>query len=177
MKKNVVIYCGSRYGNNPAFSALAGMIGEYLGKNGYTLIYGGGSIGLMGVAADAAMAAGGEVIGIIPEVFIAREQAHRSITKLIEVKNMTERKEKMIASGDIFLVLPGGIGTMEEFFDTINHFYIYKNTEEQPNVIIADIEGIYRPLEKLFQNWKDFEFVDPQEWMSSIRIYIHWKPA
>ena len=75
--KNVAVYCGSRYGINPAHTAFAGMAGELLAKNGYTMINGGGSVGLMGIAADAALAAGGKDVGIIPEVFIAAEQAHR----------------------------------------------------------------------------------------------------
>lgn len=92
--KNVAVYCGSRYGINPAHTAFAGMAGELLAKNGYTMIYGGGSVGLMGIAADAALAAGGKVVGIIPEVFIAAEQAHRLITELIEVPDLMARKRK-----------------------------------------------------------------------------------
>ncbi len=106
--KNVAVYCGSRYGINPAHTAFAGMAGELLAKNGYTMIYGGGSVGLMGIAADAALAAGGKVVGIIPEVFIAAEQAHRLITELIEVPDLMARKRKMIEAGDAFLILPGG---------------------------------------------------------------------
>ena len=98
--KNVSVYCGSRYGINPAHTAFAGMAGELLAKNGYTMIYGGGSVGLMGIAADAALAAGGKVVGIIPEVFIAAEQAHRLITELIEVPDLMARKRKMIEAGD-----------------------------------------------------------------------------
>ena len=113
--KNVSVYCGSRYGINPAQTAFAGMAGELLAKNGYTMIYGGGSVGLMGIAADAALAAGGKVVGIIPEVFIAAEQAHRLITELIEVPDLMARKRKMIEAGDAFLILPGGFGTLEEF--------------------------------------------------------------
>ena len=111
--KNVSVYCGSRYGINPAHTAFAGMAGELLAKNGYTMIYGGGSVGLMGIAADAALAAGGKVVGIIPEVFIAAEQAHRLITELIEVPDLMARKRKMIEAGDAFLILPGGFGTLE----------------------------------------------------------------
>ena len=78
--KNVVVYCGSHFGNDPAYAAFAGELGEALGKNHFHMIYGGGTVGLMGICADAAMAAGGEVTGIIPEVFIAKEQAHRGLT-------------------------------------------------------------------------------------------------
>ena len=164
MKKNAVVYCGSRYGNNPAFAAFAGMTGEFLAKKGYTLVYGGGSIGLMGVMADAAMAAGGNVTGIIPEIFIAREQAHRLITELVEVPDLTVRKEKMISLGDVFLILPGGIGTLEELADTANHFHIYKKADKRPPIIIANIDHIYDSLEKLFESWSKNEFIDPSEW-------------
>ena len=164
LKKNVVVYCGSRYGNNPAFAAFAGLTGEFLGKNGYTLIYGGGSIGLMGTIADAAMAAGGHVTGIIPDVFIEKEQAHRFITELIEVPDLTARKQKMISLGDLFLILPGGVGTLEELADTASYLHIYKEDKERPPVIIANIEHLYDPLESLFKSWIAAEFIVPEEW-------------
>lgn len=141
--KNVSVYCGSRYGINPAHTAFAGMAGELLAKNGYTMIYGGGSVGLMGIAADAALAAGGKVVGIIPEVFIAAEQAHRLITELIEVPDLMARKRKMIEAGDAFLILPGGFGTLEEFADTAVHYHIYTEETNRPPIIIANIVGKY----------------------------------
>lgn len=162
--KNVSVYCGSRYGINPAHTAFAGMAGELLGKNGYTMIYGGGSVGLMGIAADAALAAGGKVVGIIPEVFIAAEQAHRLITELIEVPDLMARKRKMIEAGDAFLILPGGFGTLEEFADTAVHYHIYTEETNRPPIIIANIEGIYDPLRALFENWKSAEFITADEW-------------
>lgn len=123
--KNVVVYCGSHFGNDPAYAAFAGELGEALGKNHFRMIYGGGTVGLMGICADAAMATGGEVTGIIPEVFIAKEQAHRGLTALIEVPDMTVRKQRMIEMGDAFIILPGGIGTLEELADTANqHVHI-----------------------------------------------------
>ncbi len=162
--KNVAVYCGSRYGINPAHTAFAGMAGELLAKNGYTMIYGGGSVGLMGIAADAALAAGGKVVGIIPEVFIAAEQAHRLITELIEVPDLMARKRKMIEAGDAFLILPGGFGTLEEFADTAVHYHIYTEETNRPPIIIANIEGIYDPLRALFENWKSAEFITADEW-------------
>ena len=162
--KNVSVYCGSRHGINPAHTAFAGMAGELLAKNGYTMIYGGGSVGLMGIAADAALAAGGKVVGIIPEVFIAAEQAHRLITELIEVPDLMARKRKMIEAGDAFLILPGGFGTLEEFADTATHYRIYAEEADRPPIIIANIEGIYDPLRALFENWKSAEFITADEW-------------
>ena len=104
--KNITVYCGSHFGNDGDFASLAARLGEALGKGGFHMIYGGGTVGLMGLAADAAMAAGGRVTGIIPRVFIEKEQAHRGITELLEVPDMITRKQKLIESGDAFIVLP-----------------------------------------------------------------------
>ena len=125
------------------------MAGELLAKNGYTMIYGGGSVGLMGIAADAALAAGGKVVGIIPEVFIAAEQAHRLITELIEVPDLMARKRKMIEAGDAFLS-SRRIRDTEEFADTAVHYHIYTEETNRPPIIIANIEGIYDPLRAHF---------------------------
>lgn len=130
--EHIVVYCGSHFGNDPAYAAFAGELGEALGKNHFHMIYGGGTVGLMGICADAAMAAGGKVTGVIPEVFIAKEQAHRGLTELIEVPDMTIRKQKMISLGDAFLILPGGIGTLEELADTANQRHIYGDPLAQP---------------------------------------------
>ncbi|MFR6111838.1 MAG: LOG family protein [Dialister invisus] len=105
-----------------------------------------------------------KVVGIIPEVFIAAEQAHRLITELIEVPDLMARKRKMIEAGDAFLILPGGFGTLEEFADTAVHYHIYTEETNRPPIIIANIEGIYDPLRALFENWKSAEFITADEW-------------
>lgn len=161
--KNIVVYCGSRFGNSPAFASFAGRLGEALGKGGFHMIYGGGTVGLMGISADAAMAAGGKVTGIIPQVFIAKEQAHRGISELLEVPDMVTRKQKMINAGDAFIVLPGGIGTLEELADTFSHYRIYASPASRPPILIANIEGIYDPLKNLFQNWKELGFIEDSD--------------
>lgn len=165
MKKytNIVVYYGSHFGNDPAFPSFAGRLGEALGKGGFHMIYGGGTVGLMGLAADAAMAAGGRVTGIIPQVFIEKEQAHRGITKLIEVPDMITRKQKMIESGDAFIILPGGIGTLEELSNTFSHYRIYAAPKSRPPILIANIDGIYDPLKTLFQNWLDNGFIEKKD--------------
>lgn len=160
---NIVVYCGSHFGNNPAFASLAGRLGEALGKGGFHMIYGGGTVGLMGLAADAAMAAGGRVTGIIPQVFIEKEQAHRGITELLEVPDMITRKQKMIEAGDAFIVLPGGIGTLEELSDTFSHYRIYKAPQDRPPIVIANIDGIYDPLKSLFKNWLSLGFIEKED--------------
>ncbi len=162
--KNVVVYCGSRFGMNPAYASFAGQLGEALGKNGFHMIYGGGTVGLMGICADAAMAAGGIVTGVIPEVFIAKEQAHRNLTELLEVPDLVTRKRKMIEMGDAFVVLPGGFGSMEELFDTANEYHIYGAPEDQPPIIIANIDGIYDGLVQQLAAWWEEEMAEEEEW-------------
>src|SRR5512144_2804211 len=112
--KRVCIFCGSSPGLLPEYATAARQCGTVLAQRGVTLVYGGGNVGLMGVLADAALAAGGEVIGVIPRRMIARELGHAGVTCLIPVNSMHERKQKMADLSDAFLALPGGIGTMEE---------------------------------------------------------------
>jgi uncharacterized protein (TIGR00730 family) len=107
----VCVYCGSSGGTVPEFAAAARSVGELLAANGITLVYGGGAVGLMGTLADAALAADGEVIGVIPRNLFRREVPHPGLTKLIEVGSMHERKQRMSELADAFVALPGGLGT------------------------------------------------------------------
>src|ERR1035438_8661926 len=115
--KRVCIFCGSSPGLLPEYATAARQCGAVLAQRGLTLVYGGGNVGLMGIVADAALAAGGEVIGVIPRRMAAREVAHGGVTSLIAVGSMHERKQKMADLSDAFVALPGGIGTMEELFE------------------------------------------------------------
>lgn len=114
---SLCVYCGSRPGSNPAFTDTARAVGQWIGQHGGQLVYGGGRNGLMGIVADATMAAGGQVVGIIPKALVEREWAHHGCTELHVVENMHERKRLMADKADAFLALPGGIGTFEEFFE------------------------------------------------------------
>lgn len=114
---SLCVYCGSRPGTNPTFADAARAVGQWIGRHGGQLVYGGGRNGLMGIVADATMAAGGQVIGIIPKALVEREWAHHGCTELHVVDNMHERKRLMADKADAFLALPGGIGTFEEFFE------------------------------------------------------------
>ena len=114
---SVCVYCGSRPGNSTEFSALAQAVGNWIGRHGGQLVFGGGHNGLMGIMADAALAAGARVIGVIPKALVEKEWAHTSCTELHIVENMHERKRIMAEHADAFLALPGGIGTLEEFFE------------------------------------------------------------
>ncbi|WP_231379514.1 TIGR00730 family Rossman fold protein [Polaromonas sp. CG_9.11] len=114
---SLCVYCGSRPGNNAEFAALARQVGTWIGRHGGQLVYGGGHNGLMGILADAALAAGARVIGVIPKALVEKEWAHTGCTELHVVENMHERKRIMAEHADAFLALPGGIGTLEEFFE------------------------------------------------------------
>lgn len=115
--KTICVYCGSSFGALPDYSAQAQAFGAACARRGLTVVYGGGRVGLMGVLADAALAAGGRVIGVIPRAMVAEERAHRSLTELVVVESMHERKRRMVGLADAFVALPGGIGTLEEVFD------------------------------------------------------------
>src|SRR5262245_24695942 len=110
----VCVYCGSSPGADPAFALAAGEFGRLLATSGRTLVYGGGRVGMMGALADAAVAAGGRVIGVIPQALVDKELAHRGISELRVVTSMHERKALMAELSDGFVALPGGIGTLEE---------------------------------------------------------------
>lgn len=114
---SLCVYCGSRDGESPDFTAAAEACGRWIGTHGGCLVYGGGRAGLMGVVADATLAAGGQVVGVIPQSLVDRELAHGGCTELHIVQTMHERKRIMADRADAFLALPGGIGTMEELFE------------------------------------------------------------
>ena len=115
----VAVYCGSANGTNPAFLTEARALGTVLAAAGLGLVYGGASIGLMGAVADAALAGGAEVIGVLPEVLVGKEIAHTGLTRLELVSTMHKRKARMIALADAFVVLPGGYGTLEELLEVV----------------------------------------------------------
>jgi uncharacterized protein (TIGR00730 family) len=114
---SLCVYCGSKPGHNPAFVQLASQVGHWIGAHGGQLVYGGGRSGLMGVVAEATLAAGGRVVGIIPTALVEKEFAHHGCTELHVVDTMHERKRLMAEKADAFLALPGGIGTFEELFE------------------------------------------------------------
>jgi hypothetical protein len=114
---SICVYCGSRSGVDPRFAALAEEVGTWIGQHSGQLVYGGGHNGLMGIVADATLAAGGRVVGVIPQALVEKEWAHKGCTELHIVETMHDRKRIMAEYADSFLALPGGIGTMEEFFE------------------------------------------------------------
>jgi uncharacterized protein (TIGR00730 family) len=142
-KFSLCVYCGSRTGTDPRFSRVAAEVGRWIGQHGGQLVYGGGNNGLMGTLADAALAAGARVVGIIPRSMVEREWAKRDCTELHIVDNMHQRKSMMAERADAFLALPGGIGTFEEFFEAWSWRML--NFHDKP-VALLDQDGYYQPL-------------------------------
>jgi uncharacterized protein (TIGR00730 family) len=116
----VAVYCGSNHGADPAYAQAAAVLGRLLAERGIRLVYGGGHVGLMGVLADAALAGGGEVFGVITRALQAKEVAHDALTRLTVVETMHERKAAMADAADAFVMLPGGFGTLDEFFEAVS---------------------------------------------------------
>ncbi len=117
--ERICVFCGSRPGTRPEYLAQAGRLGSLLAERGIGLVYGGASVGLMGAVADGALAAGGEVIGVIPEALWGKELAHQGLTDLRIVDSMHERKALMAELADAFIAMPGGFGTFEELFEMV----------------------------------------------------------
>lgn len=117
--KTLCVYCGSNAGSDPAYAALARDLGTRLARDGIALVYGGGNVGLMGIVADAVLAGGGEVIGVIPQQLVDWEVAHKGVTRLEVVDSMHTRKVRMFELADGFIALPGGFGTLDEMFEML----------------------------------------------------------
>lgn len=117
--RRVAVFCGSRHGANPRYGEAAERLGTLLAERGLGLVYGGGNVGLMGVVADAALAGGTEVLGVIPKMLEAREVAHRGISELVIVDTMHDRKRKIYGLSEAVIAMPGGIGTFEELFEAL----------------------------------------------------------
>jgi uncharacterized protein (TIGR00730 family) len=141
------VFCGSRPGVDPAFVSVATALGRALAQRGVELVYGGGRVGLMGAVADATMAAGGRVIGIIPRSLAEAEVAHQGITDLRIVESMHERKAMMASLSDGFIALPGGFGTFEEFCEVVT--WVQLGIQQKP-CVLANLGGYYDPLVALF---------------------------
>ncbi len=157
--RRVAVFCGSNHGANPAYLELAQHLGRRLAARGLGLVYGGGSVGLMGAVADAVLAEGGEVIGVIPESMLKHEVAHHGCSDLIVVADMFVRKARMMEAADAFISLPGGIGTLDELFEvmTWNQLgYLAK-----PNGLL-DVGGFWDPLETLLDALVVGGFVRPE---------------
>ena len=141
--KSVCVYCGSNAGSRPAYAERAAELGMRLARDGLAVVYGGGNVGLMGIVADAALDAGGEVVGVIPEQLVGWEVAHRGVTRLEVVANMHERKARMFDLSDAFVAMPGGFGTMDEMFEMLTWRQL--GLGDKPCAFL-DVDGFYAPL-------------------------------
>jgi len=142
-RRSVCLFCGSRFGHAPAYKEAAAHVGRTVAERGWRLVYGGGAVGLMGVAAEAALEAGGDVIGVIPEFLRAREVGHSGLTDLIVTDGMHDRKQIMFNLASAFLILPGGVGTMDETIEILTWKQL--GNHRKP-IVIVDLDGYWRPL-------------------------------
>ncbi|MEM1284831.1 MAG: TIGR00730 family Rossman fold protein [Pseudomonadota bacterium] len=146
---SVCVYCGSRTGESPAYQEAAQQLGNALAANGLRLVYGGGSVGLMGIVARAVLDAGGQVTGVIPRFLEEREVMLRRVENLVITDDMHERKRRMFDEADAFVALPGGIGTLEEVVEMITWAQLGRHKKP---VVLADIGGFWGPLTELLDH-------------------------
>ncbi len=157
MSRAVCVFCGSRAGAPRDYRGLAAAVGERLGHDGFRVIYGGGDVGLMGAVADAAIAAGSEVTGFIPERLLDREIGHCGIANLTITADMFERKRLMIAASDGFLALPGGLGTVDEILDVVTLKQL--GYHDRPIVLLEE-QAFWRPFVALVEHVVTQGFAD-----------------
>ena len=156
--KTVCVYCGSGPGTNPLFVEAAIALGKALAENGIRLVYGGGSIGLMGAVATSVLDHGGSVTGIIPDFLTTRENALTRIQELVVTPDMHERKRLMFEHSDAFVALPGGIGTLEELVEQLTWQQLGRHSKP---ILLANIDDFWEPLLALFTHMRATEFIRP----------------
>jgi uncharacterized protein (TIGR00730 family) len=146
--RSVAVFCGSRTGNNPLYAAAAAELGAGLGRAGIRLVFGGGRVGLMGAMADAALAAGGQVVGVIPDFLQQWEVAHQGIQELVITDSMHTRKRRMFELADAFVSFPGGLGTFDETFEILTWRQL--RLHDKP-ILVCDVAGSAKPLLNLIE--------------------------
>ncbi|HET6466782.1 MAG TPA: TIGR00730 family Rossman fold protein [Geminicoccaceae bacterium] len=166
---SVCVFCGSRVGRNPAFIAAAAELGGGLGARGWRLVYGGGEVGLMGVVANAVLAAGGQALGLIPRRLLDREVGKRDLTELQVTETMFERKERMIAQSDAFVCLPGGLGTLDELLEVLTLRQL--GYHDKP-IVLTDVAGYWNSCGALLDQVIAQGFADP-----SVRTLLALVPS
>ena len=156
--KTVCVYCGSGPGSNPRFVEAAIALGKALAQNHVGLVYGGGSVGLMGAVATSVLDHGGFVTGIIPDFLTARENALARVQELIVTHDMHERKRLMFERSDAFVALPGGVGTLEELVEQLTWQQLGRHSKP---ILLADIDGFWEPLLVLLAHMRATQFIRP----------------
>lgn len=168
---SVCVFCGSSRGEGERWASAARALGTLTAERGIDLVYGGGQVGLMGEVADAALAAGGRVIGVIPSGLFSREVAHRGITELHEVGSMHERKALMYDRSDAFVALPGGFGTLDELAEVVT--WTQLGLHGKPTVLL-DVDGFWDPFVTLLDGMMASGFLRPQ---NRDLVYVRDTPA
>lgn len=154
--KALCVYCGSSSGSRAEYATLARTFGEALARRGIALVYGGGKVGLMGIVADAVLAGGGTVIGVIPRQLVEKEVAHTGLTEMHVVETMHERKTRMYELSQAFVALPGGFGTLDEMFEMLT--WAQLGLHQWPCAFL-DTQGYYQGLQQTMQHMVDEQFV------------------
>ncbi len=157
--RSVCVFCGSRSGVDPAFARATADLGAALARRGMSLVYGGAKVGLMGILANAALSAGGRVVGVIPKGLVSKEIAHDGLQELYLTETMHERKDRMITISDAFVALPGGFGTYDELFEVITLAQI--GFHDKP-IGLLDTNGFYQPLVTLLDHTIAHSFAAPE---------------
>lgn len=155
----VGVFCGSSSGRGDTYLDAARTLGHLLAQEGVGLVYGGGTVGLMGAAADACLASGGHVTGVIPRGLFAREIEHRGVTELHEVATMHERKALMYDRSDAFIALPGGLGTLDELAEVATWGQLGLHAKP---IVLLDVDGFWQPFVELLDRMVDAELLRPQ---------------
>ena len=158
--KSLCVYCGSNAGNDPKYAEAAVALGQRIAAEGMGLVYGGGNVGLMGIVADAVLAGGGEVTGVIPEHLMKWEVAHKGLTHLEVVGSMHERKRRMFDLSDGFVALPGGFGTLDEMFEMLTWRQL--GLGDRPCAFL-DVDGFYQPLISMLDRMVATRFLHPDQ--------------
>lgn len=153
---NITVYCGSSVGMSQAFAEAAHQLGTWIGNQGHTLVYGGSSVGLMGILSRAVLEAGGTVVGVEPRFFIDAGVAQHNLSELYVVDTMAERKAKMIELGDIFIALPGGVGTLEEISEIMSRIRL--NLTSGPCYFL-NLDDFYTPMINLLHSMESAGFL------------------
>jgi uncharacterized protein (TIGR00730 family) len=154
--EKICVYCGSGGGSDPAFEATARTLGRLMAEAKIGLVYGGGSVGLMGAVAHAVLEHGGHVTGIIPKFLMSSERAMVGVQELIVTENMHERKQKMFEAADAFVALPGGIGTLEEVVEQMTWAQLGRHKKP---ILLANVKGFWDPLTALLAHMRKTEFI------------------
>ena len=156
--RSVAVFCGSRFGRSPAYRAASVALGAGLAAAGLRLVYGGGRVGLMGVVADAALAGGGTVLGIIPDFLQRREVAHSGPVELVVTDTMHDRKRRMFDAADAFVTMPGGLGTFDETIEITTWRQL--GLHDKP-ILVCDVEGWAQPYLAMMRMAVEQGFADP----------------